>query len=639
MDREQAKVEVKAGLRDYLEGNGINTRRLFPCMNPDHHDRNPSMSFDRKRNKVHCFSCKADYDTFDVIGIDYGLNTPAERFAKAYELFGISFDGQPVQKQVKSVQCAQYTHDTQEVNDNDLIDYLFECADRAQETDYFSKRGISPETVDALKLGYDPKFATKDGTTGNSTTWKAVVIPTSGNTCTIRNIDPEAAKVNRLRKKGTVHLFKEPALWSGKPVFVVEGEFDALSVMEAGAESVGLGSLNNTDKFLKAIKEKAPSNTLIISLDNDEQGQEATKKLANELQALGIPFIVSNISGTYKDPNESLQADREAFIKGVLNVQDNMTEQAEAALETEKQSYLNTNAASHLPSFINGIKASVNTPYIPTGFTKLDGVLDGGFYEGLYVVGAISSLGKTTFILQIADNIARHGNDILIFSLEMARAELMAKSISRLTFIQPKDKRLAKTTRGITTGKRYDHYSYEEQVLIQESIKAYGEYAQRIYIHEGIGDIGADQIREAVQKHIAMTGNHPVVIIDYLQLLAPNDMRASDKQNMDKSVMELKRITRDYKVTVIAISSLNRQSYKDAVSMASFKESGAIEYSSDVLLGLQAKGVGTDNFNVDEAKAKDPREIELKVLKNRNGATGDTIGYEYYPAFNFFREG
>ena len=74
------------------------------------------------------------------------------------------------------------------------------------------------------------------------------------------------------------------------------------------------------------------------------------------------------------------------------------------------------------------------------------------------------------------------------------------------------------------------------------------------------------------------------------------------------------------------------------MTMESFKESGAIEYSSDVLIGLQAKGAGKKEFDVNAANRKDPREIELVILKNRNGRTGDTIAYEYYPLFNYFKE-
>ena len=116
-----------------------------------------------------------------------------------------------------------------------------------------------------------------------------------------------------------------------------------------------------------------------------------------------------------------------------------------------------------------------------------------------------------------------------------------------------------------------------------------------------MGDIGADQIRETVKRHKAFTNNSPVVLVDYLQLLAPYNDRATDKQNTDRAVLELKRISRDYKIPVIAISSLNRANYNTPISLEAFKESGGVEYSSDVVIGLQLQGVGgkgksQDNF-------------------------------------------
>ena len=72
--------------------------------------------------------------------------------------------------------------------------------------------------------------------------------------------------------------------------------------------------------------------------------------------------------------------------------------------------------------------------------------------------------------------------------------------------------------------------------------------------------------------------------------------------------------------------------------MQAFKESGAIEYSTDVLIGLQLMGTGADDFDVDEAKSRNPREIEAIILKNRNGRTGGKIGYNYYAMFNYFSE-
>src|SRR5699024_3347714 len=64
--------------------------------------------------------------------------------------------------------------------------------------------------------------------------------------------------------------------------------------------------------------------------------------------------------------------------------------------------------------FLERIDRSVNEPPIPTGFKQLDGILDGGIREGLHVLGAISSLGKTTLAMQIADQIAQYGEDVLI---------------------------------------------------------------------------------------------------------------------------------------------------------------------------------------------------------------------------------
>lgn len=151
--------------------------------------------------------------------------------------------------------------------------------------------------------------------------------------------------------------------------------------------------------------------------------------------------------------------------------------------------------------------------------------------------------------------------------------------------------------------------------------------------------IGVEQIREGVKQHIAVTGARPLVIVDYLQILTPNEEgRYTDKQIIDKAVLELKCISRDFKVPVIAVSSFNRACYNTSVTMEAFKESGAIEYSSDVLLGLQLEGAGNKDFNVDKAKGQSTRKIELVILKNRNGRTGGKIKYQYLPAHHVLEE-
>lgn len=128
------------------------------------------------------------------------------------------------------------------------------------------------------------------------------------------------------------------------------------------------------------------------------------------------------------------------------------------------------------------------------------------------------------------------------------------------------------------------------------------------------------------------------MVVDYLQIIAPCSERATDKQVIDHAVLELKRISRDYKLPVIVISSFNRGGYNIEATFEQLKESGSIEYSSDIVLALQLKGAGEKNFNPTDAKRKNPREVELVVLKNRDAKVGDTVSYKYYPMFNLFEE-
>jgi replicative DNA helicase len=582
------------------------------------------MSYDRKRERVKCFSCDASGDVFDVIGWEYGLTDFNDMFNRACEIFGVRIDG-------AERSSGQYPQGAKsQPPPKDYGAYFSECRNRIKETDYPRRRGLGEDVVARFNLGYDPKY--DKGTGGKA--WPALIIPTGKGSFVARNTGQDAPKQDRYRKQGGSPIFNKDALYSAaKPVFVVEGEFDALSVMTAGGEAVALGSTANANAFLIQVEGKRPSQPLIIALDNDEDGRRAAEKIEERLKQLNISFYRRNPYGDAKDANEALVADRDAFISEIGKA-DDIEQEARWA---EQEAYYQTSAGARLDEFIDGIKAGANTPPVPTGFKALDDALDGGLYEGLHIVGAISSLGKTTLILQIADQIAAGGRDALIFSLEMAANELISKSISRHTFIISRDSRMAKTARGITDHRRYEHYTDEGIELINNAIAGYAEYARNIYITEGMGDVGASQVRDAVQRHIDITRRVPVVVIDYLQLLAPHSERATDKQNTDKAVLELKRISRDFKLPVVCISSFNRESYKDAVKMQAFKESGAIEYSSDVLIGLQLEGAGDANFDAAEAKRKDPRRVELVILKNRNGLAGEKISFDYYPLFNYYK--
>ena len=639
MNRSEAKEYIRGNATNILHKDKSNKGYICPICNSGSGKNGTGIT---TKDGIHftCWAgCYQNSDIIDIIGKQYGITDDKEKFNKAYEVFGLDVESEPCQKsdnlindfsEIRKVSTIDATPETE-----DYTAFFLQAHSNINKTDYPQQRGLSKDVIDRFKLGYveewqSPK-ALKEGKQPPKS--PRLIIPTSKHSYIARDtrtgLTEQQNKYSKM-KEGANELFNTDALKAGKPVFITEGEIDALSIIDAGGEALALGSTANKDKLLTLLKEQPPTQPLLIALDNDTAGQKAADDIAKGLRQLSISFYKVNIAEGYKDANEAYTADKDAFIESVRK--------AENIENAEKEAYKQTSAANHLQEFLNGISKSVNTPYIPTGFEKLDDVLDGGLYEGLYIIGAIPSLGKTTLALQIADQIAQQGQDVLIFSLEMARTELMAKSISRLTLDRNGSTSNAKTARGITTGSRYKNYSQQEHEIIQNAVKTYAEYAGNIYINEGIGDIGAAKIRETVENHILLTGKTPVILIDYIQILMQQDTRATDKQNIDKAVIELKRISRDYKAAVIGISSFNRQNYNQAVTMEAFKESGGIEYSSDLLIGLQLKGAGTKDFDVNAAKDKNPREIELVVLKNRNGATGKKLAYEYYPLFNYFRE-
>jgi replicative DNA helicase len=527
----------------------------------------------------------------------------------------------------------------------DYMDWYKECAARVDQTTYWAQRGIGVERPDILKkfwLGYDPAYKAKEDSKYLN---DVVVIPTSRTTYVCRNTKP-GTEYRFFKAPDTVPvLFNTKAIRkTDTPLIVTEAEIDALSVLEVGGNALGLGGTGNWKLFVELIKETRPRQLIVLALDNDDAGDKAAANIINALKDEPVKIynrdkFTNGIYGPHKDANEILVADRpglKAAIKEILDIEE---KEIQAAAEAYRDKY---STAAYMDEFKNRIIDSINTPAVPTGYEKFDVALDGGLYPELYIVGALSSLGKTTYILQMADQIAAQGHDVIIFSLEMARSELIAKSISRQTFLEVIEEGLdtdaAKTVRGITDFARYEHYSAEECEVINNSIERYEKLARHVFIVEALGDIGVKEIRETVDEIRRATHSAPVVFVDYLQIIKAAEPRADIRANTDANVKALKQMSRDLNIPVVAVSSINRDNYKNEMNMASFKESGGIEYGAGVLLGLQLKGVGGEDFNVEEAKKKEPREIELKILKNRNGATGITIEYRYYPKFNYIME-
>lgn len=506
---------------------------------------------------------------------------------------------------------------------------------------YLRARGFTDATIDRFQIGYNAAFELAE------TNEPRIIIPYPGELYyTARRLSGDNADKKKYLnppkvKAGEKRAFNAPALTGGAEiVYVVEGPLDAMTVEQEGGAGIGC----NEPKQMLAALEKAgdalTAKAFVIIPDKDENqaGERKADKMLAALKKAGKAAYIRELPDGVHDCNDSLKQPGLLHSWIAETPQFIADERARENAERRKE-FDDLTGGGRLAAFVQEINDSAFARAIPTGFFTLDSRLDGGLWPGLYIIGAISSLGKTTFALQVIDQVASAGRGCLVFTLEMAAHELMAKSISRITdglTCQEKEK---KTMRGITAGARYQGYSQNEIALINAAFAEYAKFAGNVCIVEGQGDLGAEQMRATVDKYTAAhDGQAPVILVDYLQILAPADPRATDKQNADRAVTELKRIARDYKTPVIAISSFNRDNYSVGASMAAFKESGAIEYSSDVLLALQLEGVGAKDFNVDEAKQRIPRQVELVVLKNRNGQTGAKIPFDFDARFNVFRE-
>jgi replicative DNA helicase len=266
----------------------------------------------------------------------------------------------------------------------------------------------------------------------------------------------------------------------------------------------------------------------------------------------------------------------------------------------------------------------------------------------------VSSLGKTAFVLQIADQIAKNEHDVLFFALEMSADELIARSISRETFEWCGNERspdgIALSTLDIFNGLK-ENNNEESKLAYEHAMNKYGEYSEHMFIFttsqnkkRGIVTYDIKTTRGiilAIEEHIRVMQRTPIIIIDYLQLLdLPNkntkyNKGLSDKQIVDQNIFALKKISSDFNTPVIAVSSLNRASYNSKdIDFSAFKESGSIEYSCDTLIGLQFQ----DKSDPNEAKQKEPRDIEAVILKQRNGPVGAKINFSFHAKYNCFEE-
>ena len=241
---------------------------------------------------------------------------------------------------------------------------------------------------------------------------------------------------------------------------------------------------------------------------------------------------------------------------------------------------------------------------IPTGFTDLDFKMAGLQPSDLILLAARPSMGKTAFVLNIAQHVAFHENKCTaIFSLEMSKEQLVNRLFSLESRVDAQKLR---------TGNLQD---FEWQELVEGASIIAGS---PLIIDDTPG-ISISEMRSKCRKFKQEQGLD-LIIIDYLQLMSGTGKNVSRQQEVSDISRALEGLARELNVPVIALSQLNRgveQRDDKRPMMSDLRDSGAIEQDADVVMFIYRD----DYYNKDT----DRKNIsEIIIAKQRNGPVGTT---------------
>ena len=581
-----------------------------------------------------CFKCGTTGDVVNFYATEHNLSN-GEALREVFRLYGLDDEENFLIRKLPRVKPASEVAENKEIEQQIKEDIRLgqENLRLGKGSFFFQRRGISKEVTERYGCGFiagwvHPKLRGRSGVVASD----RAIIPTGAASYVARVVDVKNSMPKL--KAGKSEMFNVEVLKSSiQNVVVVEGEFDALSIIEVGNDAIALGSTQNVDKLLSWLKESGvrPKKSLIIDLDADEAGRSASAKLTAGLAKLKIRHVsMSLVVEGCKDQNESLVVAPEAFKRLIREIPQRLAEMKRA-----KRRELSDSAK--VARWENSIANARDA--ISTGWKRLDKALEGGLYEGLYVIPGATGTGKTAFALQMAYQIASQGKDVLYISLEMGEEEIYERHISRLSY----------ELYGESSGAKSVHSIIQEKRTVEAARQKFEQVGLYLRTVCGVGSIDADDIRQIVERYEYELETVPVVFVDYLQILKAHDPRMTDKQAVDYNVLRLKQLSRDFKIPVVALASMNRTSYSDVISMVSIKESGAIEYTSDVCIGLQmaamdsivdgSKGKqGQQEKKVRKLKSKLKRDMQAVILKQRNGPIGAEISLTYCAMFNHFAD-
>lgn len=257
---------------------------------------------------------------------------------------------------------------------------------------------------------------------------------------------------------------------------------------------------------------------------------------------------------------------------------------------------------------------------LETGFLDLDYKTSGLQPSDLILIAARPSMGKTAFVLNLAQHMAfKKDQAVAIFSLEMSREQLVNRMLSLESHVDAQK---------IRTGRLND----EEWMNLVEGSASIAN--SRLFIDDTPG-ISLSSMRSKCRK-LKMEHDIKIVIIDYLQLMSGDSSNGASRQQEISDISRgLKALARELNVPVVALSQLSRaveQRPDHRPMLSDLRESGAIEQDADVVMFLYREGY----YNRDLSEAEQ-RVAEVIIAKQRNGPIG-TVNLLWMPELTKFTD-
>lgn len=358
---------------------------------------------------------------------------------------------------------------------------------------------------------------------------------------------------------------------------------------------------------LSLLENGSPIDPISIAAAAKRQGVELPNAMLAELMEI-VPTAANCVDYAHRVAEEARKREIKKLAARIQEDGISTSDELLAALQRETQAIQGSHCQRGLLSptdtlrrFMDYVvKAGENRDnFAPTGFPKLDGILGGGLIRGgLYILGARPSVGKSTFALNLADNMA--GNSLLV-SLEMSPEQLTAKRVSRLTGYAS-----SKLLSGQLPDKAWEAVAMATTVIDQSGVYFNSRY-----------DLTVQEIHLLAQSVPELR----CVFLDYLGLIRPASRNGSAYEQVSQISRELKRMAISLNVPVVCLCQLSRkiEERKERKPVLSdLRDSGAIEQDADGVLFLYREdyytGTSADGL---------PSDVTLTVAKNRHGKTGE----------------